>query len=51
MAQDLANIIGGISADVLLGLPKDEQILLIESKPRRCKQVRHYEDREFLKGA
>jgi type IV secretion system protein VirD4 len=51
MAQDLANVIGGISADALLALPKSEQILLIESKLRRCTQVRHYEDREFLKGA
>jgi len=51
MAQDLANVIGGISADALLGLPRNEQILLIESKLRRCRQVRHYEDREFLKGA
>ena len=51
MAQDLANVVGGISADALLALPKNEQILLIESKLLRCRQVRHYEDREFLKGA
>lgn len=51
MAQDLANVIGGISADELLKLPKSEQILLVESTLRRCKQVRYYEDREFLKGA
>jgi type IV secretion system protein VirD4 len=51
MAQDLANVVGGISADELLKLPKSEQILLVESKLQRCRQVRHYEDREFLKGA
>jgi type IV secretory pathway TraG/TraD family ATPase VirD4 len=51
MAQDLANVIGGVSADELLKLPKSEQMLLVESKLRRCRQVRHYEDREFLKGA
>jgi type IV secretion system protein VirD4 len=51
MAQDLANVIGGISADELLKLPKSEQMLLVESKLQRCRQVRHYEDREFLKGA
>jgi type IV secretion system protein VirD4 len=51
MAQDLANVIGGISADELLKLPKSEQMLLIESKLQRCRQVRHYDDREFLKGA
>jgi type IV secretion system protein VirD4 len=51
MAQDLANVIGGISADALLGLPRNEQILLVESRLQRCRQVRHYEDREFLKGA
>jgi hypothetical protein len=27
------------------------RMLLIESKLQRCQQVRHYEDREFLKGA
>ena len=51
MAQDLANVVGGISADELLGLPPNEQILLIESKLLRCRQVRHYDDREFLKRA
>jgi type IV secretion system protein VirD4 len=51
MAQDLANVIGGISADALLGLPRNEQILLVESRLQRCRRVRHYEDREFLKGA
>jgi type IV secretion system protein VirD4 len=47
MAKDLADVIGGISADELLKLPPDEQVLLIESKLRRCKQVRHYEDEMF----
>jgi type IV secretion system protein VirD4 len=51
MAQDLANVVGGISADELLGLPANEQILLIEGKLLRCRQVRHYDDREFLKRA
>jgi type IV secretion system protein VirD4 len=51
MAQDIANVIGGISADALLALPKSDQMLLIESKLRRCRQVRHYDDREFQKGA
>ena len=51
MAQDLANVVGGISADELLKMPGSEQVLLIESKLRRSKQVRYYEDREFLKGA
>lgn len=47
MAQDLANVIGGISADELLRLPSTEQVLLIDSKLQRCKQVRHYEDQMF----
>jgi type IV secretion system protein VirD4 len=51
MAQDLANVVGGISADALLGLPRNEQILLVESKLQRCRQVRHYDDHEFLKVA
>jgi hypothetical protein len=45
MAQDIANVIGGISAGTLLGLPHNERILLVESKLPRCRQVRHYEDR------
>ncbi len=47
MAQDLANLIGGISAEELLRLPQDEQVLLIDGRLRRCKQVRHYEDQMF----
>jgi type IV secretion system protein VirD4 len=47
MAQDLVNVIGGISAEELLRMPGNEQVLLIESKLRRCKQVRHYEDQMF----
>ena len=47
MAQDLANVIGGISADELLRLPRNEQVLLVESKVQRCRQIRHYEDQMF----
>jgi len=47
MAQDIANVIGGISADELLRLPHNEQVLLMDSKLRRCAQVRHYEDQMF----
>jgi len=50
MAQDLANVIGGISADELLRMPRDEQVLLIDSKLQRCKQVRYYEDQMFRKA-
>jgi type IV secretion system protein VirD4 len=47
MAQDLANLIGNISADEILGLPPLEQILLVEGKAMRCRQTRHYEDQMF----
>jgi len=47
MAQDLANILGGISPDEILGLPQDQQILLIEGNLLRCKQARYYSDRAF----
>jgi type IV secretion system protein VirD4 len=47
MAQDLANVIGGISAEELLRMPRNEQVLLIDSKLQRCKQVRHYDDQMF----
>jgi type IV secretion system protein VirD4 len=47
MAQDLANLIGNISPDEILGLPPQEQILLVEGKAMRCRQTRHYEDQMF----
>jgi type IV secretion system protein VirD4 len=51
MAQDLSNIIGGISADEILRMPKDRQILLIEGKLTRCAQARYYSDQAFLSPA
>jgi type IV secretion system protein VirD4 len=50
MAQDLANLIGGISAQEILNLPKDEQILLIEGKLTRCRQARYYDDPLFARS-
>jgi len=51
MAQDLANLIGGISADEILNMRNDEQILLIESKILRCRQKRYYESKELFGAA
>lgn len=50
MARDLAELIGGISADELLRLGANEQVLLIESKLIRCRQVRHYDDELFRRA-
>ena len=47
MAQDMANIIGGVSAEQILNMEKDEQILLIEGIMTRCKQARYYNDKLF----
>jgi type IV secretion system protein VirD4 len=47
MAQDLANLIGGIAADEILHMAPDGQILLVEGRVIRCKQSRYYEDRMF----
>ena len=47
MAQDLANILGGLTADEIIKLPKDEQFLLIEGKLTRAKQARYYSDALF----
>ena len=44
MAQDLANIVGNVSADELLNMRADEQFLLMEGKGMRCKQVRYYNE-------
>lgn len=50
MAQELASLVGGISADQILKMSKDEQVLLIESELVRAKQIRYYSDKHF-KGA
>jgi type IV secretion system protein VirD4 len=47
MAQDFVNIVGGLTADQVMGLPKDEQILLIDGKCTLCKQARYYSDELF----
>ena len=44
MAQDLANLVGSISADDIMNMAPDEQILLIEGKPVRCRQTRYYDN-------
>ena len=51
MAQDFANLVGSVSPDEILKMPKNEQMLLIEGKPLRCKQARYYEDKEFHNAA
>jgi hypothetical protein len=43
--------IGGISADGILNMRNDEQILLIESKIFRCRQKRYYESKELFGAA
>jgi type IV secretion system protein VirD4 len=47
MAQDLANIIGGVSAEQIMGMGPEEQVLLIEGKLVRCRQARYYSDKLF----
>jgi type IV secretion system protein VirD4 len=47
MAQDLANIIGGVSAEQILSLTPEEQFLLIEGKLTRGRQARYYSDKLF----
>jgi type IV secretion system protein VirD4 len=47
MAQELANLLGGISPDEIMKMRQDEQILLIEGKPIRCRQARYYSDELF----
>jgi type IV secretion system protein VirD4 len=47
MAQDFANLVGSIAAEDILNMAHDDQILLIEGRPVRCKQARYYSDRLF----
>jgi type IV secretion system protein VirD4 len=51
MAQDIANLIGGISPEEILRMPPDEQIILMEGRTVRCRQVRHYSDEQFAGAA
>jgi type IV secretory pathway TraG/TraD family ATPase VirD4 len=48
MAQDFVNLVGGIAPDDILNMPSDEQIILIEGKILRCKQIRHYSDKQLF---
>jgi len=47
MAQDYANMVGGISADQVINMKPEEQLLLIEGRHVRCMQVRYYKDEFF----
>ncbi len=51
MSQDLANIIGGISAEQIMNMKADEQLLLVDGKRMTCKQARYYSDEMFKKVA
>lgn len=50
MAHDLATIVGGVSAEEIMGLPRDGQILLIDGKIVRSSQIRYYSDALFEPG-
>jgi type IV secretion system protein VirD4 len=47
MAQEISTLIGGISADEIMRMHSNEQLLLIEGKLTRARQVRYYDDKEF----
>ena len=47
MAQDLASLLGDLSAEDILRMPNDEQVLLIDGKTVRSKQIRYYSDALF----
>ena len=48
MAEGFANLVGGISAAEIMSMAPDEQMLLVEGKPVRCKQVRYYDDKDLF---
>lgn len=47
MAQDLAGLIGGVSAEQIMSMGPEEQVLLIEGRLTRCRQARYYSDKLF----
>jgi type IV secretion system protein VirD4 len=51
MAQEFANLVGGISAEEIMNMKSDEQILLVEGKLMRSKQARYYNDKAFAANA
>lgn len=44
MAEDFANLMGGITADEIMRMPENEQVLLIDRKVQRARQIRYYND-------
>lgn len=48
MAQDIANLVGGVTPDEILNMPSDEQVILVHGKATRCKQVRYYNDEQLF---
>ena len=48
MAQDIANLVGGVTPDDILNMSPDEQIIRIDGKLIRCKQVRHYNNERLF---
>ena len=49
LAQDLANLVGGISPEQILKLSREQQMLLIEGQIIRCRQTRYYKDELFIR--
>ena len=45
MAQDIANLIGGLSPEELLRM---QQVLLIDGRLHRAMQIRHYNERQLF---
>lgn len=48
MAQDIANLLGGIGPDELLKMPGNRQVLLIDGQLHRAMQVRYYSDKALF---
>ena len=50
VAQDFANPVGSVAAEDIPKMANDDEILLIEGKPVRCKQARYHGDPHFEAG-
>ncbi len=50
MAQDFVNLVGGISAEQIMAMRPEEQLLLVEGGlPRVTRKVRYFQEPEFNK--
>jgi hypothetical protein len=44
MAQDFAALVGGVDADAIMAMPRDELLLIEGGRPRYARKMRYFEE-------